>query len=85
MLNCYQMMGGSTMIFCNWIGLTVKSSYLVKIVGENIKRTVKCCEITLSANDLNIGKNYTVIVGPSTTIVSLKGMTSFIHLNLIAC
>ncbi len=85
-LNCYQVIGGLTMIFCEWIGLTVKSSYLVKIEGEmkspiqSIQRTVECCEITLSGNGLIIGKSYRVIVGPTLTTVFLKGMPSITHI-----
>ncbi len=79
------------MIFCKWMGLTAKSSYVVTIEGEmksptkNIKQTVKCCEITLSSNGLIIGKKYIVKVGPSMSTVSLKGMSSFKRLNLIDC
>ncbi len=82
-------MGGTTMLFCKWIGLTVKSSYLVQIEGdmkspiERIKSTVECCEITLPGDGLIIGKNYIVIVGPSFSTVSLKGRSSFIHLNFV--
>ncbi len=74
------------MVFCKWIGLTVKSSYLVHIEGdmqspiERINRTVECCEITISGNGLIIGKPYMVIVGSLWNTVSLKGMSSSIHL-----
>ncbi len=77
------------MIFCKWIGVTVKSSYVVQIEGEmkspieKIERTVTCCEITLSGDGLIIGKNYIVIVGTSFDTVSLKGMSSFMHLNMV--
>ncbi len=88
-LNCYQIMGGATMIFCKWIGLTVESSYLVNIISEmqspkqSNQRVVECCEITLPGNGLILGKSYLGIVGPSMTTVFLRGISSIMHFNLL--